>query len=54
MKSNEGPKWVHNNYEEKSRMEDRGGVLQGPDCNKERRDKQVQGGDTRNGIVRSR
>ena len=54
MKSNEGPKWVRDIYEEKFRMGDKGDVLQGPDYNEERMDERVQSGDTGNSIVRLR
>ena len=54
MKFNKGLKQVHGIYEGKSRMGNKRGILQGPDYSKGRRDEQVQSGDTRNGIPRSR
>ena len=53
-KSNEGPKRVRGIYEGKSKMENKGNILQGPDYNEERRDEWVRSGDTGNGIARSR
>ena len=39
---------------ESPKRKNKGNILQGPDYNKERRDKQVRSRDTGNGIVRSR
>ena len=53
-KSNKGPKQVCGIYEGKSKMENKGNILQGPDYNEERRDEWVQSRDTGNGIAGSR
>ena len=53
-KSNKGPKRVHGIYKGKFGTENKGGILQGPDYSKERRDKRVQSRDTGNSIARLR